>query len=272
MNKMPQSIQRIALLGARKIPHLKFVARHPTLTTILATLALLAAISFRAYSDPLPAGFVRLADVDRTIRQDIRYAGLENFLHRKANGYEAPVCILTEQAAKALASVQRALSAKGLTLIVFDCYRPARAVADFGAWVREGGPPDARWYPRTRRGDLIAEQYIASHSSHSRGSTVDLALAPADASKPAAPDPDCGAEKTGTVAFGTGFECLDPKSRTARVHRSLTSVRTVAESGELDGESASRRRLPSWAAACNTGAGLAPEGARDVRRSRGRGR
>ena len=210
---MPQAIQRIALLGARKIPHLKFVARHPTLTTILATLALLAAISFRAYSDPLPAGFVRLADVDRTIRQDIRYAGLENFLHRKANGYEAPVCILTEQAAKALASVQRALSAKGLTLIVFDCYRPARAVADMGEWTRQGGPPDPQWYPTLERGHLIAKGYVGELSSHSRGSTVDLAIA--RAGKKSAARPACGAPDTGTLDFGTGFDCFDPTSQTA---------------------------------------------------------
>jgi D-alanyl-D-alanine dipeptidase len=30
-----------------------------------------------AHADPLPAGFVRLADIDPTVRQDIRYAGLE---------------------------------------------------------------------------------------------------------------------------------------------------------------------------------------------------
>ncbi|TGV00165.1 D-alanyl-D-alanine dipeptidase, partial [Mesorhizobium sp. M8A.F.Ca.ET.173.01.1.1] len=38
----------------------------------LATLAVLTAISFPAFADPLPAGFTRLADVDPTIRQDIR--------------------------------------------------------------------------------------------------------------------------------------------------------------------------------------------------------
>ncbi|TIU44887.1 MAG: D-alanyl-D-alanine dipeptidase, partial [Mesorhizobium sp.] len=108
----------------------------------------------------LPVGFVRLADVDSTIRQDIRYAGRENFLRRKVDGYDAPVCILTAQAAKALSSVQKTMTAKGLTLIVFDCYRPARAVADMVRWTREAGPPDPQWYPTVRRGDLIAKGYI----------------------------------------------------------------------------------------------------------------
>jgi D-alanyl-D-alanine dipeptidase len=203
-----------ALLAAGKSAGVRSLGdgrhRAPGLAAIVVAL-----LPLSASASDLPPGFVYLRDVDPTIRQDMRYAGPYNFLGRAANGYEAPECILTEAAAKALAAVQKRVAAGGLTLVVFDCYRPARAVADFAAWVKEGGPPDPRWYPRTRRGDLIAQQYIASHSSHSRGSTVDLALAPADPSKPAAPDPDCGAEKTGTVAFGTGFDCLDPKSRTA---------------------------------------------------------
>ncbi|WP_224544957.1 M15 family metallopeptidase [Mesorhizobium sp. CA16] len=175
-------------------------------------LALLPATS-PAAADPLPAGFVRLADIDPTIRQEIRYAGLENFLHRKADGYEAPVCILTAQAAKALSSVQKAMTARGLTLVVFDCYRPARAVADMGRWTREGGRPDPQWYPTAERGDLIAKGYIGEFSSHSRGSTVDLAIA--EPGNKSAVHPACGAPDGDTLDFGTGFDCFDPKSETA---------------------------------------------------------
>ena len=58
------------------------------------TILLLAALP--ALAADLPAGFVRLADIDPTIRQDMRYAGSANFLGRPAKGYEAPACILTE--------------------------------------------------------------------------------------------------------------------------------------------------------------------------------
>lgn len=190
MNRTRQAIQKIAFCA---------------LFSVADTLA--------ARADPLPAGFVRLADIDPTIRQDIRYAGLENFLHRKADGYDAPVCILTAQAAKALSSVQKAIAAKGLTLVVFDCYRPARAVADMGKWTREGGRPDPQWYPTVERGDLIAKGYIGEFSSHSRGSTVDLAIA--KAGNKSAVHPACGMPNTGTLDFGTGFDCFDPKSETA---------------------------------------------------------
>ncbi|MER8708226.1 M15 family metallopeptidase [Mesorhizobium sp. M1088] len=172
-----------------------------------------------AFADTLPAGFVRLADIDPNIRQDIRYAGLENFLHRKVSGYDAPVCILTRQAAQALSAVQKAIAAEGLTLVVFDCYRPARAVSDMGDWTKTSGPPDAQWYPKVKRKDLIAKGYIGELSTHSRGSTVDVAIARAD--RKSAPKPACGATDADTLDFGTGFDCFDPASETA--HRPIAS-------------------------------------------------
>ncbi|TPL01603.1 M15 family metallopeptidase [Mesorhizobium sp. B2-4-16] len=187
--------------------------RSQSAAAFLAMLALLSTTSSQAADDPLPAGFVRLTDIDPTIRQDIRYAGLENFLHRKVDGYDVPACILTAQAAKALSSVQKAMTEKGLTLVVFDCYRPARAVADMGKWTKEGGPPDPQWYPTVQRGDLIADGYVGELSSHSRGSTVDLAIATLEATSSARPA--CGAPDGGTLDFGTGFDCFDPKSETA---------------------------------------------------------
>lgn len=186
------------------------------------------ACTLPASADPLPAGFVRLADVDPSIRQDIRYAGLENFLHRKANGYDAPACILTRQAAAALSGVQKALTSEKLTLVVFDCYRPARAVTDMSEWTRKGGPPDPQWYPAVKRRDLIAKGYVGELSTHSRGSTVDVAIAHAD--RESAPKPACGAPDADTLDFGTGFDCFDPTSETA--HRQLAG-----------GAAANRRKL-----------------------------
>jgi len=170
-------------------------------------------------ADPLPAGFVRLADLDPSIRQDIRYAGSGNFLHRKVNRYDAPACILTDQAARALSGIQKAIAARGLTLVVFDCYRPARAVADMGEWTAKDGPPDPRWYPKVRRGDLIARGYVAGLSAHSRGSTVDVAIARMDGGP--SPEPACGAVGADTLNFGTGFDCFDRTSETA--HRPMAA-------------------------------------------------
>ena len=177
-----------------------------------------AVLSTAAFAGDLPAGFVRLAEIDASIRQDIRYAGSLNFLGRPAKGYEAPVCILTEPAAKALAAAQRKLAGEGLTLVVFDCYRPAAATADFIAWSGSGETEDPRWHPKVKRRDLIAEGYIGARSSHSRGSTVDVAIAPLEANP--APSPSCGVGDARTLDFGTGFDCFDKASETA--HKPLT--------------------------------------------------
>ncbi|MGD9914820.1 MAG: M15 family metallopeptidase [Rhizobiaceae bacterium] len=164
-----------------------------------------------ALAGDLPEGFVRLGDVDRSIRQVMSYAGSLNFLGRPARGYEAPVCILSEQAANALAGVQKRLMAEGLSLVMFDCYRPQRAVSDFASWARQSGGTDPKWHPTVARNRLIRDGYIASRSAHSRGSTVDVGIAPVEPR--IVEPPACGAD-SGTLDFGTGFDCLDPSSNT----------------------------------------------------------
>ena len=56
----------------------------------------------------------------------MRYAGADNFTGRPVPGYDAPECVLVRQAAEALKAVQAEVKAKGLSLKVYDCYRPAK--------------------------------------------------------------------------------------------------------------------------------------------------
>jgi zinc D-Ala-D-Ala dipeptidase len=130
---------------------------------------------------------------------DIRYAGSHNFVGRPINGYRAPRCLLTQSAANALAEVARDLATRGLVIKVFDCYRPARAVADFVRWARD--PRDqaakAEFYPDVDKRTLFRDGYIASHSGHSRGSTVDLTLARDDGTE---------------LDMGTPFDFFSPRS------------------------------------------------------------
>ena len=184
--------------------------RNAVLATIAAAFAILTPLA--ASAADLPAGFVHLKDVDPSIRQDMRYAGPDNFMGRPAAGYHAADCILAKQAANALAEVQATVAKYGLTIAVLDCYRPVSAVEDFVRWAKEGGGYDPRWNPRVKRDELIAQGYIASKSAHSRGSTVDLTLAPLTG--PVAADADCGATNMRALDFGTGFDCFDPKSHT----------------------------------------------------------
>ena len=185
-------------------------------SALVATTLLVGCVTQRSPSS-LPDGFVRLSEVAPTIRQDMRYASATNFMGRKVVGYEAAVCIVTPPTADALKQAQDALLAQGLTLVMFDFYRPTRAVADFMHWTQTPGPSDPVWRPNVPKDRLVPDGYIAARSGHSRGSTVDLGLArlvpnPQDKAPRLSP---CAREDKNTLDFGTPFDCFDPASATA---------------------------------------------------------
>jgi D-alanyl-D-alanine dipeptidase len=148
------------------------------LLALALTLATGCAASTADNGQARPPEFVDVARVVPGLVVDMRYAGSRNFVGRPIAGYEAPVCLLTRQAAEALAAVQRDLAASGRGLKVYDCYRPARAVADFAAWARDLDDQRSKpeYYPNVPKDQLFALGYIAERSGHSRGSTVDVTL------------------------------------------------------------------------------------------------
>ena len=125
-----------------------------------------------------PSGFVLLADYVPGIIQEIRYSSTYNFIGDRIDGYEEPCALLTKEAARALKSVSNEMNAMGFRLKVFDAYRPATAVKHFVLWSIDD--LDLRmkpfFYPDLDKEELFKRGYIASQSSHSRGSTVDLTL------------------------------------------------------------------------------------------------
>src|ERR1700735_4994828 len=175
----------------------------------------------------LPKGFVYVRDVDAGIVQDIRYAGSHNFVGRPIRGYRAAECVLSVSAANALAGVQRKLAEKKLSLIVWDCYRPKRAVDDFFQWSRDPTRSEMKgeFYPRTAKQKLFALGYLATRSAHSRGSTVDLGIVPSGFSLPRPPGvlpalractlPKGERFEDGTIDLGTGYDCLDVMGNTS---------------------------------------------------------
>ena len=124
------------------------------------------------------SGFVLLADYVPGIIQEIRYYSTYNFVGDRIDGYEEPVALLTIEAARALKAVAGELNAQGYRIKVFDAYRPASAVKHFVLWGVED--LDLRmkpyFYPDLEKQELFKRGYIASQSSHSRGSAVDLTL------------------------------------------------------------------------------------------------
>ena len=125
-----------------------------------------------------PSGFVLLADFVPTIVQEIRYYTTYNFIGDRIDGYEEPCALLSIEAARALKAASGELLVQGYRLKIFDAYRPAAAVKHFVLWGIED--QDIRmkpyFYPTLEKQALFAEGYIASRSSHSRGSALDLTL------------------------------------------------------------------------------------------------
>lgn len=108
----------------------------------------------------------------------MRYAGRDNFIGSPVDGYAASVCYLTNEAADALKKVQQSLKEESLGLIVFDCYRPQRAVDHFVRWAKDLNDTKMKrlYYPDVAKKELFKKGYIAARSGHSRGSTVDLSI------------------------------------------------------------------------------------------------
>ena len=127
---------------------------------------------------PVQTDLVPLASVAPGVKQDMRYFTRHNFMGKPINGYEAGVCWLSRDAAMSLAAVQKELLGKGLSLKVYDCYRPQTAVNDFVRWGKDMADQKNKdmYYPRVPKNELFKRGYIAEKSGHSRASTVDMTL------------------------------------------------------------------------------------------------
>ena len=182
----------------------------------------------------LPVGFVRLADVDPSILQEMRYTTAHNFVGTPIAGYDAADCWVTAQTADALKGIQQQARAKGYTLKVYDCYRPQRAVNNFMVWAADPAATSmkAEFYPRVAKDRIIPDGYVATKSGHSRGSTIDLTLVPLPGAtsapwSPSQPLLDCALPADQrfpdtSIDMGTGFDCFD-----VRAHPDYTALTPV---------------------------------------------
>lgn len=123
-------------------------------------------------------GFVLLTNIVPQAVLEIRYYSTFNFTGERIDGYEAPVAYLTLEAARALKAVSNDLIVMGYRLKIFDAYRPDIAVKNFIYWGLEDSDTRMKdyFYPTMEKQELFEKGYIATRSSHSRGSTIDLTL------------------------------------------------------------------------------------------------
>lgn len=145
-------------------------------------------------------GFVDVDEWVPGIRWDAKYATWDNFTGRPVDGYLANRIVGTMPLCAALERAQEAAAELGFGLLLWDGYRPQRAVERFLRWSQEpeDGRTKARHYPRLERPQMFEQGYVARHSGHSRGSTVDLTLFHLDSGE--------------LAAMGGGHDLMDPVS------------------------------------------------------------
>jgi D-alanyl-D-alanine dipeptidase len=122
--------------------------------------------------------FAFVDDLVDGIRWDAKYATWDNFTGKPVDGYLANRLVGTKALCGALERARAEAAAHGFGLLLWDCYRPQRAVDRFLRWAREpeDGRTKVRHYPNIDKAEMFERGYVAARSGHTRGSTVDLTL------------------------------------------------------------------------------------------------
>ena len=144
--------------------------------------------------------FVFLDEILHGVRWDSKYATWDNFTGKPVDGYEVNRIVVTYALADALREAKEKASALGYGLLLLDGYRPQRAVNCFLHWSAqpEDGRTKEKYYPNIDRSEMVTKGYVASKSSHSRGSAIDLTL--------------YRLETDALVPMGSSFDFMDERS------------------------------------------------------------
>lgn len=173
---------------------------------------------------PMKRDFAFVDEAVPEIRWDAKYATWDNFTGKPVDGYLANRIVGTMALCAALQAAQAAAASVGFGLLVWDGYRPQRAVQCFLRWSKlsEDGRKKHRHYPNINRPELFEKGYVASRSGHSRGSSVDLTLFHLEAGE--------------LAPMGGGHDLMDPishhgaKGITGAEARNRAYLRTIMES------------------------------------------
>jgi D-alanyl-D-alanine dipeptidase len=148
----------------------------------------------------MESGFVFLDEALRGVRWDAKYATWDNFTGTPVDGYEVNRIVGSLALAESLLDATERAARLGFGLLLWDGYRPQRAVERFLAWSMqpEDGRTKERFYPNLDRAAMFTNGYVAPRSGHSRGGAVDLTLFHLD---------------TGDLAaMGGGHDLMDERS------------------------------------------------------------
>src|ERR671925_1850033 len=122
--------------------------------------------------------FVFVDELVAGMRWDAKYATWDNFTGKPVDGYLANRIVGTQALCAALERARGEAASLGFGLLLWDGYRPQRAVECFLRWANqpEDGRTKHRHYPNIDRAGMFEKGYVVAKSAHSRGSSVDLTL------------------------------------------------------------------------------------------------
>lgn len=126
----------------------------------------------------MPSELCYLDEVAPLVRVDLKYCGYDNFVGRPIAGYTTGRrAILRKDAAQAIRLASEQLAKEGLGILVWDAYRPDRAMRDFLAWSKTSDDSTkAEFYPNITKRGIYENRYINRYSEHSWGVAVDITL------------------------------------------------------------------------------------------------
>ena len=105
------------------------------------------------------------------------FATHNNFIGRPIDGYFTNTCIVSKAVGDALIIAQNKALEAGYSLIVFEAYRPLKALEDLVRWSRNTDTQNKdRFYPDIDKANLFDQGYIAIRSTHTRGAAADVTL------------------------------------------------------------------------------------------------
>jgi zinc D-Ala-D-Ala dipeptidase len=144
--------------------------------------------------------FVFVDEVVSGMRWDAKYATWDNFTGKPVDGYLANRIVGSRALCTALDQARKKAASAGLGLLLWDGYRPQRAVDCFVRWSKqpEDGRTKLRHYPNMDKPEMFEKGYVAARSGHSRGSAIDLTLYSLPTGE--------------LVPMGSGHDLMDPVS------------------------------------------------------------
>ena len=139
------------------------IIRYLKLFILVLFISLSTTMNAQVESDQMPEGFVDAKEIMPSLRTDMRYYSTNNFIGEPIDGYNKPKCLLTKEAAEALKKVQDEFGRLGFGLLVFDAYRPQRAVNQFIRWSKDSTDTKMKeqFYPNVNKNELFEEGYIS---------------------------------------------------------------------------------------------------------------